>query len=129
MRLNARVWTLLLLLTIGLAGCRPDPNVQFIQGDWYFNDPHLSSVAGESSLETVWTFDRGTYSMYACCFARAQETGWYEVLESEGDTLVIELSNRNGVPNSERFSVGIEIDRTAGTIEIQGSGPFERVNP
>lgn len=129
MRFNARICTLLLLLTICLAGCRPDPNVQFIQGSWYFNDPHLNSVAGESQLETVWTFDRGTYSVYSCCFARSQESGWYEVIESEGDKLVIELSNRNGDTNAERFSVAIEIDHAADTIEIQGNGPFTRTGP
>lgn len=129
MVIKAWVWVLLLFIATGLTGCRPDPNVQFIQGSWYYLDPHLQSVAGESQLETVWAFDRGTYTTYSCCFVKSQANGWYQLIESEADALVIELSNRDGDPNTERYLVRIEIDREADTIEIQGTGPFERTGP
>ena len=129
MRIIARVWVLLLLLAASLASCRPDPNLQFIQGGWYYLDPHLQSVTGESQSETVWTFDRGAYTVYSCCFVKIQSGGSYQLIESEGDILTIEMFNSDGVFYGDRASVRIEIDRAADTIEIQGAGPYTRSIP
>lgn len=118
-----------LALTSFLAACTPDPNDAFIQGRWYHNDPHLLSVVGESFQETFWTFDRGTYATHSCCFARHEQSGRYNILESEGDTLILEFFNINGKFNSERYQVGVKIDPETGTIRIQGSGPYERIWP
>lgn len=112
-----------------LAACTPDSNDNFIQGSWYFNDPHFLSVVGETYSETFWTFDRGTYETYTCCFVKYQQFGRYDILESEGDKLVLELFNTNGKFNTERFQIGIRIDRQADMIKIGPSGPFTRTIP
>jgi hypothetical protein len=60
---------------------------------------------------------------------RAELNGRYEIVKSEGQELTIELFNQNGNTNSERVQVGINVDREAGTITIQGQGPFTRFGP
>ena len=117
------------LLAIFLTACTPDENEAFIQGRWYYNDPHLLSVVGESFQETYWTFDRGTYQTHSCCFARFEQSGRYNILDSEGDTLTLEFFNINGKLNSERYQVAVKINQETGTISVQGSGPFERIWP
>jgi hypothetical protein len=106
-----------------------DSNDKFIQGNWYFSDPHLQQVVAEPAQESFWTFDNGTYSMYACCFAEQSETGRYEILESEGDRLVLELYNRNGSVKADRAQIAITIDQDAGTIKIGRAGPYVRDVP
>jgi len=116
-------------LTVLAAGCAGDPNDGFIQGSWYFNDPHLKQVVGESALETTWTFDRGAYQVYSCCFVRSSQSGRYAILESQGHTLVLELFNRDGDFTSERTSLKLLIDREDQTLQIQRTGPFTRMRP
>ena len=117
-----------IIIALLLASCAGDPNENFIQGTWYHDDPHIRQVVGESFQETLWTFDRGTYSTYGCCFLRAESSGRYEIVESEGDSLIIELFNL-GKPNADRVQVKITIDREAGTLDIQRAGPFTRFAP
>jgi hypothetical protein len=57
------------------------------------------------------------------------ETGRYEILKSEGDSLTLELFNRNGEAGDSRTQIKIVVDREAGTLRIQRAGPFERVGP
>lgn len=106
---------LALLLCSLLGACRPDPNVQFIQGTWEIAE------AGERFFQ--WTFERGTFS-------RAQEvdgstslltTGRYRVVQSDGDLLELELSDYEGdriAYENNPMTIRIEIDREAGTLTI-----------
>lgn len=130
MRLS-RCMLILVLISEALlaASCRGDANEMFIQGTWYNNDEHLKQVVGESPQETWWAFDRGAYELSACCFARISETGRYEILKSEGDSLTLELFNRKGEVSDSRAQIKIVIDREAETLRIQRAGPFERVGP
>jgi hypothetical protein len=80
-------------------------------------------------LEIFWSFDRGAYEYYACCFVKAQQTGRYAFIKSEGDDLYIELFNPNGDTRAEPFEMKIVINREAGTIKIPGSGEFTRTLP
>jgi hypothetical protein len=122
-----RTATLLLLAAAAwLGGCRMDANETFIQGSWYFSDPHLQQVISESQLEVFWSFDRGTFEQYACCFAKQQMWGRYQILQSEGDTMILELFNINGDLNSEPIDVRVTLDRQQNTIKIQRQGPFTR---
>lgn len=99
----------------------------FIQGTWYYNDPHIESMIGESFEEITWNFSQGTYEVYARCFVQ-QKHGGYQVIESQGDTLVLELFNP-GTYTAERNSIRIPIDRANDTLSIQGAGPFSRLRP
>jgi hypothetical protein len=119
---------ILVLVTL-LAACSPDQNDAFIQGSWYFNDPHIREQVGESYEETIWTFDRGAYETYSCCFIKYQQYGRYDIIESERDKIVLELFNINGKFNSERVSITITIDREAETIRLLRAGPFTRMDP
>jgi hypothetical protein len=110
-------------------GCS-DANDQFIQGTWYYRDPHLDSVSGETYLETVWTFDRGSFEFYTCCFAgEIHQTGRYRILESKEDILIIELFNIKGAGTGGRGKMRLVIDKEADTLVIQAGGPHTRVVP
>lgn len=117
------------ILIVLLAACSPDQNDTFIQGSWYFNDPHIREQVGESYEETIWTFDRGAYETYSCCFLKFQQYGRYDIVESEGDRIVLELFNIDGKLNSERVQILITIDRQADTIHLLRAGPFTRMDP
>ena len=131
MKLRTSLLFVLLLITAGitLSGCTLDPNEEFIQGSWYYLDPHLEQVTSEAQLEVFWTFDRGAYEYYACCFVKMQQTGRYAFIKSEGDSLFIELFNPNGDTRAEAVEIKIVVNREAGTIKIQGSGEFTRTMP
>jgi hypothetical protein len=119
---------ILFSLAAVLSGCMSE-NDKFIQGRWYYSDPHLQKVIAESAQESFWTFDNGTYSRYECCFAEVSETGRYEIIKSEEDKLVLELFNRNGSVKAERAQIAVAIDRDGGTIKIGRAGPFTRDVP
>ena len=116
-------------LLIFLTACTRDENEAFIQGTWFYNDLHIQEQVGESFSETYWTFDRGTYETYTCCFVKFQQYGRYDILESEGDKIVLEMFNIDGKLNSERYPVAITIDRATGTIRLVRAGPFSRISP
>ena len=120
---------LLILAGIFLSGCAMDPNEEFIQGSWYYLDPHLQDIVGESQLEVYWTFDRGRYEYYACCFVKMQQTGRYAVIKSEGDSLYLEFFNPDGDTRAEPVEIKIVINREEGTLNIPGSGELTRTLP
>lgn len=123
------IYLSVIVLALLLVACTPDRNDTFIQGSWYFNDPHIKEQVGESYEETIWTFDRGAYENHSCCFIKFQQFGRYDVIESEGDRIVLELFNINGKLNSERVQILITIDREAGTIRVLRGGPYTRMDP
>jgi hypothetical protein len=131
-RANISVKILLLVvsaLVLLLSACTSDENEAFIQGNWFYNDQHIQEQIGETFSETYWSFDRGTYETYTCCFMKFQQYGRYDILESEGDKLVLELFNIDGKFNSERAQIAVTIDRQADTIRLLRAGPFTRMSP
>lgn len=123
----------LLLVCLSLAGCKMDPNETFIQGQWYDNNDHLANLSGESHQESFWYFDHKTFEMYGCCFAQIEISGYYRVVESEGDNLLLELYYLQGqnsgmvYDRSDTISLDIEIDRLTDTIQIGSSDWHTRV--
>ena len=116
-----------LLLIFTLAACTRDPNVQFIQGTWE------NAQAGGDNRFFQWVFSNGT-------FTRQQEidsgrflytTGQYQLIESDGDLLTLELFDFSGDRISYENSpmtIRIEIDRLKDTARI-ASTAFIRVSP
>jgi hypothetical protein len=86
-------------------------------------------VIGRSFEGTIWTFDRGAYETYYCCFVKLQQYDRYDVPEREGDRIVMDLFNIDGKFNSEWVQIAITIDREANTIRLLRAGPFTRMNP
>jgi hypothetical protein len=119
----------LIFLLVFLSACTPDENEAFIQGTWFYNSLHIQEQVGESFLEVYWTFDGGNYETYSCCFQEFQQYGRYDIVESEGDRLVLELFNIDGKFNSERVQILVKIDRQADTISLLRGGPFTRISP
>jgi len=129
--MKEKLAVLLVLVSIAslVLGCS-DANDQFIQGTWFYRDPHLESVSGETYLETVWTFDRGSFEFYTCCFAgEMHQTGRYRILDSKENILTIELFNIKGSGTGGRGKMRLVIDREADTLVIQRGGPHTRVVP
>jgi hypothetical protein len=55
--------------------------------------------------------------------------GRYDILESEGDKIILDLFHINGKLNSERVQIRVNIDREADTIKLLRAGPFTRMLP
>ena len=115
------------LLIFTLSACTRDPNVQFIQGTW----ENAQADGGNRFFQ--WVFDNGT-------FTRQQEidsgtflytTGQYQLVESDGDLLTLELFDFSGDRISYEDSpmtIRIEIDRVNATAKI-ASTAFIRASP
>ncbi len=120
-------------LTGFVTGCM-DPNLQFIEGTWHYDDEHLKQVAAEQHLEITWSFHRGRFAMTSCCFGEAEMTGNYRILKSEGDKIVLELYNQQGhegghvITDAHSFQMNVALDRETGTLRIGRFGPYERVD-
>jgi hypothetical protein len=131
-----RHFTLLILITWGVfvTGCRADPNQEFIQGTWYNNDAHLAGIAGETYLETTWTFGGDEFKMVACCFNEEYGYGNYRIVESSDTSLTLELYNVQGqvggivLPKNSSMQVIITIDKEKDTIAF-GHQVFTRYEP
>ena len=116
-----------LLLIFTLAACTRDPNVQFIQGTW-----ENAQADGDNKF-IQWVFSNGA-------FTRQQEidgstflytTGQYQLVESDGDLLTLELFDFSGDRISYENSpmtIRIEIDRASDTARI-ASTAFIRASP
>ena len=129
MAISKKLLFIAVFLAAALSACTADENEAFIQGSWYYDDPHIKKQIGESYSETFWTFERGTYETYTCCFVQFEQFGRYNILESDGDKLVLELFNIDGKFNSERVPIAISIDRQGDTIRMARAGPFTRLAP
>lgn len=126
---------ILLLVALSLAGCKMDPNEEFIQGQWYDNNDHLANIPGESAQETYWYFDDKTFESYGCCFATQNFSGYYRIMKSDGDTLLLELYQLKGQNSDivfntdDKLTIEIKIDRQADTIQFGRGDSFSRVFP
>ncbi|MCJ7550088.1 MAG: hypothetical protein MUQ30_10440 [Anaerolineae bacterium] len=117
---------LLLLLAAVAVGCT-DRNAAFIQGDWFFGAPGVGGITRQTSVHTDWNFDDGALVAHSCCDNRPGMSGHYRIVESEEDSLVLELFNTEGAGVEDGYQVQIVIDRAAEALSIQGVGPFLRM--
>ena len=67
--------------------------------------------------------------VYTCCFIRSNQSGRYDILESQGDSLVTGLHNWHGDCSSKRVRQKLLIRREQDTLTIQRGGPFTRIGP
>jgi hypothetical protein len=127
--------TMSLILVFLLTGCSKDPNERFIQGLWYFKDPHLANIPAESAQETQWLFENGLFEAVSCCFSKFNLQGNYRILESEEDILTLELYNLAGdqqgvsVSRQDTTQFRIVLDRENDALTISRAGPFNRLTP
>jgi len=126
---------LMLLLAMALTGCKKDPNVEFIQGLWYYKDAHLANIPSESAQTTNWDFYNWTFTLDTCCFYEAYYSGYYRVVESKDNQLTLELYNMQGqnggtvLYKDDTITIVITIDHEADTIKIYSDGPYARIGP
>ena len=126
---------MILLSAILLTGCKKDPKVTFIQGEWYYKDAHLANIPNESAEETSWLFDNGYFSVVGCCFVKSYITGYYVVTARGEQTLTLELYNLDGqngdivLHRDDTMYADIQVNEDADTLTINSDGPFTRVNP
>jgi hypothetical protein len=125
----------MLLFTLVLTGCKKDPRVEFIQGVWSYKDAHLANIPSEPAQVTDWEFNNWSFQINTCCFYEAYFSGYFRVQESKDDELTLELYNlqgQNGGTNlfrDDSMTIVIKIDQEAGTIRVNGDGPYTRVSP
>ncbi len=136
-RLTKKVLILgiILLIPILLSGCKKDPKVVFIQGEWYYKDAHLANIPNESAQETSWLFDNGYFSLGSCCFVKSYISGYYVVKERGDNKLTLELFNLEGqngdivLHRDDTLYAEIQINTETDTLIINSKGPFTRISP
>ncbi len=125
----------IILFALLMAGCSNDPNLQIIQGSWFYEDPHLKVVEGQPHWIERWIFDRGSFANSGCCFGEVNITGSYRILESDENLLLLELYNMQGTQGTmviDRDTVTtmqVKIDPETDTLIIGRTGPYSRVSP
>jgi hypothetical protein len=129
------LWITLLFIVLVASGCKKDPRVEFIQGDWYYQDAHLANIPAESAQVTSWEFDNYYFSTDSCCFTESYFSGYYSITERDENKLTLELINMRGqmggmnINNKDSFTIVITIDPETDTIKVSGDGPYTRVGP
>ena len=129
------VYLLMICLPFALVGCKKDPKVSFIQGEWYYKDKHLANIPGESAQETKWYFDNGYFTMDSCCFVKVNISGYYSISDRSEDELTLDLFNLEGqqggmaLHRDDTAFAQIKIDFDADTMIINSSGPYTRLGP
>ncbi|GAB4580365.1 MAG: hypothetical protein Fur0022_31050 [Anaerolineales bacterium] len=116
---------------LAVTGCTPDPNHEFIEGQWIFDDPHLQDVIGQSFLEHVWVFHEGNFSYEVCCLHEIYMRGYYDIVESGDGYVIMDLYNieANEAIYETEQQIRITLDHVADTIIISHSGPYTRAFP
>jgi hypothetical protein len=128
------VWTSL-IAAILLTGCKSDPNEDFIQGIWYYNSEHLANIPAESHQSDNWLFERRTFQNASCCFTKTNMRGSYRILESDENTIELELYEIVGdqggtaIPDDTTIVLTIIIDQENDTIKINRAEPYTRITP
>jgi hypothetical protein len=138
MRLRKNHLILLILLAISvlmLSGCKKDPRVTFFQGRWSYKNAHLANIPGESAQVTDWEFDNGFFSIYTCCFYKANYSGYYSIVERDENKLVLEMFNIKGQAGDlifhkdDTINTVLKIDTETDTLFVNGDGPYSRLMP
>lgn len=119
-----RVTHLVVLLAFLLPACSPtDSNEKFIQGLWTAS----GTIDDEHAWLLGWGFGNGSFTVQG--YPSFQHSGNYEIVSSEGDTLVLKLIKQKGDwPTADR-EITISIDRVNDTLIIDNLGPFVRSKP
>jgi hypothetical protein len=99
-RLNDLIFPLFLVL---LSACQSDPNHAYIQGQWLFANALGDSRSGTGHGFYEWRFDNVTFSSYQEIALGKPETlyGYYRILSSEGDQIVLQLYDLDGTRASQ----------------------------
>ena len=116
-----------LLLIFTITACTLDPNEQFIQGTWEI--PH----ADADNKFYQWQFSNGTFTREQAIDRGSPlyTTGRFRLVESDGDSLILELFDFFGDRISYEdnpMTIKIEIDRANDTARITNT-LFIRVSP
>ncbi len=117
--------SVLLIVVVCLSGCR-DSRERFIQGDWTYSVPSVGGVTSQTVVHTFWRFDDGTFQAHSCCDNRPGMEGQYRVVDSDEDTLVLELFDIEGAGPDDGYELTVVINRDGDSMKLQGEGPFLR---
>ncbi len=124
-----RLLPLLILILFATTSCMGETET-FIQGTWRFDNPHLRTIVAEKYLTTTWDFHGGTYYYRACCFNIDLEmTGRYRILNVRENEITLELFDSRGSEYSFNTEIRLVLDRTNGTLQIMGDGPYILILP
>lgn len=131
-RLKLSIIMLTLFVSIILAGCKPNPVVDYIQGMWIYDDQHLRKVIAEPHWIETWEFDDGSFANRGCCFGEVNIVGNYRIVESDENSVLLELYNMQGIQantplqKDDRFQMKIKLNED-GTLTIGSTAGYERI--
>lgn len=115
--------TCAVFLLVVLSACT-DPNDDYLQGRWARGDVHFWDE---------WVFDRGAFTHQVhidVTAGNANQSGYYRLVESDGDTLVLELFNTQGRSSiEEQDLLRIVFNREEDSARIQGATYYRVGSP
>lgn len=116
---------ILLVIACLLVSCRIDPNHTYIQGNWYFihqrNKPVYHNPAEDIEY---WTFANGTYFTRSCCIHLNNESGMYDIIASDEDSITLSLYPKGETQFHDEYQIYITINREDNIIKINNQGPY-----
>ena len=133
MKRSTRIFSVLMVFVfaVTLSACEPDPNESFIQGTWHFANEFDVERSGSAHVFQIWQFRGGSFYFefeVTYNFPDFAE-GHYRIVESEGDTITIELYDVVGNANiAEGGQLDIILDRENELIRINRV-LYERFGP
>ncbi len=111
--------TLAILLIPLLVACGPaDPNEKFIQGTWTAS----GAIDDGHAWFLDWTFKDGSFEVTG--YPPLHQTGKYQIVSSDGDTLTLKLTDQQGDWPTDDREMTIFIDTANETLKIDNQGPF-----
>jgi hypothetical protein len=114
---------MLLFASLACSTLTMGDNERFIQGTWSYG---TDNGDGHGTFLNL-TFTPGAFKMEG--YPPLEQTGRYRVLSAQGDTLSLRLTAQAGdLPTDDRDMV-IVLDRAAGTLTVDGGGPYSRSGP
>lgn len=131
-RIKLLIVSIILLGSILMSGCKPDPIVEYIQGMWSYDDPHLREVVAESHWIESWIFDNGSFANRGCCFGEVNIVGSYRVIDSDENSVLLELYDMQGTQATHSIDRDAKIELKIvigedGTLTIGSTAGYERI--
>ncbi|MEK7441384.1 MAG: hypothetical protein AAB571_11550 [Chloroflexota bacterium] len=94
-----------------------DANEQFIQGKW-----SQSGSADGFAWYSNYTFNRGSFTIDG--YPPLKQSGSYRIINSSGDTILLEFYDQKGELGTENSKRTITIDRAKDSISFDGGKTF-----
>ena len=121
-----------LIILLAAAACplslrNMGPNEQFVQGAWRAAGNLGNEEEASHAWFLEWKFENGSFEQTG--YPPITQKGKYEVLDDRDDLLRLRLYDQEGTFGKDERTIEIRIDREQGTLAIDRTVGFTRLEP